>query len=114
MIDLVLSLALTVHLDNSGRDYNEVHPHVRLEKDSYAVGLFINSESNPVTYISKTIGDETFLEFGLMDGYQDRILPYGRVGHELSDNVTLFAIPSIVDGQVGGVVLGIEFGIGGS
>jgi hypothetical protein len=108
MIDLILAIAFTKHLDNSGLDYNEVHPHIRLEVEQYAVGLFINSMGNPTTYASYTWGEDWFLEVGLMDGYQNRVLPYGRAGYELHDNVTLFAAPSIVKGEVGGVVLGLE------
>ena len=118
---LSLCLALTTHL-GLGDGWNEVHPCVRYEQDSWTVGAFLNSENALSAYASYTWQDGPwFAEVGIASGYSAYpIVPLLRVGYELSDHVSLFISPAAAtrvverngrphDLTTVGVVLGVEY-----
>ena len=55
--------------------------------------------------------DDWFLEVGGVTGYKRAdVLPYGRAGYNVNDNVSLFVAPSVhADGSNLSAVLGVEF-----
>jgi len=105
---LELLLAFTMHL-NSEYDHQIVHPHLRYETASpfvhrspLYVGAYRNSCRNPDLCESKISfygaqelrRHKGWVELGLVTGYTlAPVLPFFRVGYDLTPNVRLFAAP---------------------
>lgn len=112
-MNLLLGLATSIHMGFEG-EYNQIHPHARLEYRDYAAGTYLNSENRLSSYLSYTVDIGTYyLEFGAVGGYSDSILPLVRGGKQLSNDVRFFITPGF---EVGGtnkpkVVLGLEFNL---
>jgi len=112
-MNILYGLALSAHVGFEG-EYNAIHPHVRLEKDSYAVGSYINSEKNLSSYVSYSFEmDSYYLELGLVGGYtMSEVLPLFRAGFE-KNNIDAFITPGFEgSSMVPKVVLGIEIMLG--
>lgn len=109
MWELTVALAFTTHLGLVG-DYNEVHPHVRLNNGPYIIGLFYNSEERVSPYAGYRFEyDEVFAELGLTGGYKSApVLPFIRVGYDFNDNLTAFITPAYEQPDTIGAVFGIE------
>ena len=125
-MDILLGLALTAHLGfEAGSDhicycapkpryeYNQIHPHVRLEHDNFISGIYYNSERNVSIYGGYRIEKEKLgYEFGLVSGYeQSDIIPFFRTTYNVSDNINIFAAPgyeTIRREKSLGLVIGIE------
>jgi hypothetical protein len=112
-MDILLGLAVSQHL-NFQHDYNEIHPHIRLQQDSFIAGAYYNSEEriSPYAGIRLELEDHG-IELGAVGGYDalGTVIPYVRYTYDLNSNVLLFAAPSgeRVDGEINyGVVLGAE------
>jgi hypothetical protein len=111
-MDILLSLALSHHLNMQG-NYNQVHPHIRLEQDSFIAGAYYNSEERISPYAGiryEFLGNG--IELGVAGGYPalGEIIPYGRYTYDF-DNVRFFAMPGgeRINGKVEyGLVVGIE------
>ena len=71
MGELILSLALTVHVGLVS-EFNSIHPHVTYEAENVNVGAYLNSESTVSTYVSHTfdLKNDFELEAGLVTGYR--------------------------------------------
>ena len=114
-MDIILALATTLHLGLAG-DYNEVHPSIQLRADNGLIaGLYHNSEDTLSVYTGyRSEWEKFFLELGVVAGYEHAdIMPYGRVGYDFTDNLSVFAAPAFEvdnnDELTIGAVLGIEF-----
>lgn len=96
-MDLLFGLAISTHLGLAG-DYNEIHPHVRLENSHIATGIYYNSIKNTSVYfgIVEDITDKISLEGGIVTGYDsfNTVIPYGRITYDLQDNTTIFLAPT--------------------
>lgn len=115
-MELLLGLALSTHLNFLG-DYNEVHPHIRLESERFAVGSYYNSMDRISLYggYNYKFDNNIFVEGGIVSGYTElssSIVPYVRAGMKLDNGLSVFATPSaeVIDDDINyGVVVGIEF-----
>ena len=110
---LVLSLGLSLHA-GLDQDYNEIHPHVRYNRNNIIAGAYYNSVDKVSLYggyrfePTENIG----LELTVVTGYPalGPVVPMGRVTYDFGD-VRTFMAPSAEDnnGDVTfGVVLGVE------
>lgn len=95
-------------------EWNEVHPCIRYQRDSFIAGAFLNSESRVSAYAGFELKDgPIFAEIGVVTGYSGAdVLPFLRAGIEIDDTKRLFVAPAYDKGQVGAVV-GVEFKFGG-
>ena len=110
-MDIILGLALTMHLSSSGES-NEMHPYVEIEHAAFSAGVYLNSIEAASFYLTYTLEHENwFAEVGAVTGYKRAsVLPYGRVGYSINDNVSIFAAPSVdADGSNLSAVLGVDF-----
>jgi hypothetical protein len=113
-MELLFGLAFSTHLGLS-QDYNEIHPHIRLEQDGWIAGSFYNSGNNVSFYGGHRVEIEEFgIEFGLATGYEEFsvIVPFGRGTYTINDTTQLFLAPApeINNGTTTfGVVIGTEF-----
>lgn len=107
-MDILFGAALSLHLAKNGDEYNFIHPHLRLEHDSYIAGAYYNSIEAISLYAGKEfeLSNDTSLEVGIVTGYygDTGILPFARVTHK-----DTYAAPHIVDGEVEGIVVGFEW-----
>ena len=112
-MDILLGLALSQHL-NFQNEYNNIHPHVRLEQDKFIAGAYYNSEDRISPYAGvryEFLGNG--IELGVAGGYPElgAIVPYGRYTYDLGDSLRLFAMPSgekIENETNYGIVIGVE------
>ena len=113
-MDLLIGLALSTHLSLAG-DYNEIHPHVRLENEHLASGIYYNSIRNTSVYfgLHESITEKLSVEAGIATGYDsfNPVIPYGRVVYGLNNNVDIFIAPTAEkrrNNVNAGIVLGLE------
>jgi len=112
-MDILLGLALSQHL-NFQRNYNEIHPHIRLHHDGYIAGAYYNSEKEISPYAGYRLEhNDLGLELGAVGGYNNLgpVIPYVRFTYDINDNVVLFTSPSgeNIDGEINyGIVAGVE------
>jgi hypothetical protein len=87
-------------------DYNAIHPHIRLQEQSYITGLYYNSESNISFYAGKRWEYNDFgLEAGAVTGYTaGDVIPYGRATYK-----NFFVAPALEGDDTVGAVIGYEF-----
>lgn len=113
-MNFLLSLATSLHMGFEG-EYNQIHPHSRLEIDNYAMGLYLNSEKSISSYFSYTLNyHDYFLEAGIVSGYEYTVLPLIRAGKEISSDINFFISPGFEINSSNPnpkVVLGLEFNI---
>ena len=112
-MDILLGIAVSQHL-NFQHDYNEIHPHIRLQQDSFIAGAYYNSvkEISPYAGIRLELEDHG-VELGAVGGYDalGKVIPYVRYTYDLNDSLKLFATPSgeRANGEINyGVVVGAE------
>jgi hypothetical protein len=108
-MDWTFAIAVTAHFGLSG-DYNEVHPHVRVERGHVIAGAYLNSLERVSAYAGLR-GDAGpwFIELGAVTGYEN-VLPFARAGYDW-ERVTLFVSPAyeVVPELKAGAVLGLEW-----
>ena len=69
---LAVLLSFSMHLGGNG-DYNNIHPHLRCEKDSLIVGTYYNSEKDISYYFGNNYNfNDWELDVALVSGYRDR------------------------------------------
>jgi hypothetical protein len=114
-MDLLIGLALSTHLSLAG-DYNEIHPHVRLENEYIATGMYYNSIGNTSLYfgLHESLTDKISVEGGVVSGYDSfgSVIPYARIVYEVNDEVDMFITPTAEKRRNTintGVVIGFEF-----
>jgi len=122
MDPLTIGLALSIHAGFDDAEFNKYHPFVEYETHSqYAVGLTYNSENNLSLYAKKgwNFTDDSFIELGWATGYDGieqefdiPATPFVRLGYNITDSLTFWAMPG---GQVQsdgsferGIVIGTE------
>jgi hypothetical protein len=112
-MDILLGLALSQHL-NFQHDYNEIHPHIRLQHNGVVAGAYYNSEEEISPYAGYRFEyNDLGLELGAVGGYENLggVIPYVRGTYDLTKNVILFAAPAgeRVNGEINyGIVAGVE------
>jgi hypothetical protein len=110
-MNLAAGIALTMHLHSAGEP-NEVHPFIELEHEGYSIGAYLNSIDETSFYATYTFEhDDWFLEVGGVTGYKRAdVLPYGRVGYNITNTASVFVAPTIhADGSNLGAVIGVQF-----
>lgn len=108
---LILGMAVSAHIGLEN-EYNRLHPHARVQCDSYISGVYYNSEERASFYagFEKELLEDLTIEVGVVDGYQyeKEIVPYGRVKYK-----NYFIAPAYENGSENiGAVIGIEFLLG--
>ena len=112
-MDILLGLALSQHL-NFQNDYNEIHPHIRIQEERFIGGAYYNSEEHISPYLGLRYELlEHGVELGIAGGYPALgvVVPYGRYTYDLNESIRLFAMPGgeVVDDETHyGVVVGVE------
>ena len=112
-MNILLGLAVSQHL-NFQQDYNEIHPHIRLEHDGYIAGAYYNSERETSLYAGYRFEHNSLgLELGAVGGYNNLgpVIPYVRFTYDINDNVVLFTSPAgerINNSLTVGIVTGVE------
>lgn len=112
-MDLILALALTTHV-NLNQDFNEIHPHIRLQHNSFIVGSFFNSLEETSVYVGLTsdITKRLSVEYGATTGYNDikEIVPFGRLVYQTTDHTRVFFAPAVENNrQINhGMIFGVE------
>jgi hypothetical protein len=112
-MDFLLGMALSAHMGLNG-EYNELHPHFRLENESFVGGLYYNSMERATFYggYNHKI-DNFFIEGGLATGYDEvsPIVPYARAGFNFKDiNVFLAPVAEEWNNDINyGAVIGVEY-----
>ena len=83
---LLLSIALSFHLNGTDVDYNSIHPHIRCGDENVIAGAYYNSENNLSVYmgrkldITRYMHDDGFtLEYGIVAGYDRGLMPMARI-----------------------------------
>ena len=122
MDPLTIGLALSIHAGFNDAEFNKYHPFVEYETHSqYAVGITYNSENNLSLYAKKgwNFTDDSFIELGWATGYDGieqeydiPATPFVRLGYNITDSLTVWAMPG---GQIQsdgrferGIVIGTE------
>ena len=117
-MDLIWALALSTHMGLE-RDYNGIHPHVRLYEDGAIAGAYYNSVDRISFYGGYRLEptDRLGVEFSIVTGYPafGELAPMVRGTYDINDNVRMFAAPAAESygtdkGNIGAVI-GIEFQI---
>jgi len=110
---LTVSLMFTDHLGVCVT-CNEIHPKIEVayevtEEVDLAAGIFYNSLRNGSPYLGvRYTYNPVFVEVGAVGGYdQADVLPFGRIGVNLGEHVSLFAFPIAHAGQPRGAI-GLE------
>lgn len=113
-MDILWAIALSSHLGLEG-DYNNIHPHIRLEENSFITGAYYNSEERVSMYAGFRFEpiDNAGIELGLVNGYPalGGVIPYARGTYDLG-NARLFIAPGgeVRRGETTiGAVIGIEY-----
>ena len=112
-MDILLGLAVSQHL-NFHYDYNQIHPHIRLEHNGFIAGAYYNSVEEVSRYAGYRFEHNGVgLELGAVGGYPKLggTIPYVRFTYDINDNVVLFTAPSgeRVNGELDyGIVAGVE------
>ena len=105
-METILSIALSAHLGFEG-EYNRIHPHIRLQDESFIAGAYYNSERRISLYagLEFTPFEDVGLEIGIVSGYPGyTIIPFARGTYK-----DLFVAPGIEYGNITGIVGGYEF-----
>jgi hypothetical protein len=106
-MDILLGLALSLHLGTEG-DYNNVHPHVRLQHDNLIGGAYYNSEYTASFYGGIAFENNRWnYEVGIVSGYDDELYPFFRSTYDLNDNTMVYMTPAL-EGDNVGLVVGVE------
>ncbi len=102
------------HVGTEGQ-YNELSPYVKATRDmdnglTMGMGRTVNSEGADSVFAG--VGGDygpAWGELGGATGYEAApVIPFGRVGIDLNDNISAWAMPAYEQGNVG-AVLGLNF-----
>ena len=103
MDPLSIGLALSLHAGFSDDNFNKYHPFIEYETASnYAIGVMYNSENTVSVYAKKQwrFTDSSFIELGWATGYEEieeeyniPVTPMLRLGYEITDSLTIWAMP---------------------
>ena len=86
-------------------DFNSVHPTIAYEQDSFVVGVFYNSESQPSVLVGQSHKLKNLeVTAGIVTGYSgNSILPMLKINYN-----SFFVAPGYANGDAG-VVVGYEW-----
>lgn len=113
---VAFAVAMTTHINVEA--VREVHPSVALECETSEnttanLGKYLNSNNVWSHYatLEHTFDNNFFVEGGLVTGYLDTAIPYGRVGYKPAGTSTvLFIAPAVsADRTKIGSVVGVQF-----
>ena len=105
-MDITLLIATSLHIGSFEGEYNSIHPHIRLQDDSYISGAYYNSESAISLYagFEYEIKEDLNVEYGIVSGYSDTdIMPFVRVKYK-----NIYLAPGVEQGELVGFVMGLE------
>ena len=116
-MEIFFSLAFSMHL-NLSSNFNEVHPHIRIENNdnNNVFGLYQNSNGDPAVYSGWKIGEKYYVDLGVTFWESVKggwIHPWFRGGYKINDHINIFTSPVVEydennQSEVGGLI-GIEF-----
>lgn len=119
MDPISFGLALSLHLGFEN-NYNRFHPYAQYEtQNNYTIGVTYNSEERVSIYATKKIefSDNSFIELGWASGYPEfkktfgsTLAPVIRLGYEVNDNLTIWAMPGGEADQNGNFKTGLIIG----
>jgi|11_taG_2_1085331.scaffolds.fasta_scaffold02404_6 hypothetical protein len=132
-MDVLLGIALTMHLENrdpdpcvfcevvpfsnySESDYNNIHPHIRLQEGIIIAGAYLNNEGTISPYVGNRFSNQkAYFEYGLVSGYKinENVIPFYRIGFNITETNSIFFAPSMYKnhkyGEIKtGTVIGLE------
>lgn len=109
-MSITLALAISHHIGLAG-EYNEIHPSVRFTHDHFIAGAYLNSENIISPYIgARYEWNGAWIEGGIVGGYPYAdVVPYARVGYDITDSMAIFAAPAYEMPDTVGAVIGVEF-----
>ena len=91
---IVLSMILTSHIGWHGK-FNDVHPTIAYEYQSYSVGVFRNSLNHTSVFASKTEQFEDFsVQYGAASNYNGRTVPMLVIRKPIDEHFNLIFVPS--------------------
>ena len=114
-MEIFFSLAFSMHL-NLSSNFNEVHPHIRIENNNNIFGLYQNSNDDLAVYSGWKIGEKYYVDLGVTFWESVKggwIHPWFRGGYKINDHINIFTSPVVSydennQSEVGGLI-GIEF-----
>ena len=106
---IVLSMILTSHIGWEGK-FNDIHPAISYEYNSYSVGVFRNSLNHISLFASKTTQfDNVSVQYGVATNYNNRTVPMLVVRKPVTDHVNFVFVPSYDTAkQTPAAVIGLE------
>lgn len=107
---IVLSMILTSHIGWQGK-FNDVHPTISYNFNSYSIGAFRNSYNRTSLFASKInkIGDVS-IQYGFASNYDSKVVPMLIVKKPIVEHVNLIASPSYdKTSKQPAMVIGLEF-----
>lgn len=108
----LIGLALSAHL-NTTKDFNEIHPHGKMECGKYVSGVYLNSFEKASIYagFKHALYRDLDIEYGIVDGYyglgKKGIVPFLKFNYEY-----YFATPTLNEDNDITFVIGIEYFLG--
>lgn len=113
-MDFIWALAISSHLSLQG-EYNNIHPHIRIDNNEWVAGAYYNSERNLSAYggYRLELDHASAIELGIVTGYSafGSIAPYARATYDI-ENFRIFVAPALekYNQQTNkGLVIGLEF-----
>ena len=107
---LILSVALTSHIGWTG-NFNDIHPTIAYEYNSYVVGAFRNSLYRTSLFASKIDRFDSFsVQYGIANNYENKVTPMLILRKPVIDHVNFMLVPSYdKTTKTAAMVLGLEF-----
>jgi hypothetical protein len=109
-MDILFGIAISLHVASDGGEYNAIHPHIRVQEESYIAGYYLNSIDRNSLYVGKEfeLSEDLSLDLGLVTGYRsdNKVVPFARLSYKEG-----FMAPHVVDEKLEGIVLGYEFAL---
>ena len=91
---IVLSMVLTSHIGWTG-NFNDIHPTISYEYNSYSVGVFRNSLNHNSLFVSKTDNFDGFsIQYGLANNYNKKTIPMVIFRKPIVNHVNAMFMPS--------------------
>lgn len=108
----LIGLAVSAHL-NTSIEFNEIHPHGRLECGNYISGVYLNSFEIPSIYagFEHALYKDLNIEYGIVNGYygltEKGIIPFLKFNYGY-----YFVTPTLNENNDIALTIGIEYFLG--